>query len=168
MVFQGALLELLVEQIRLPDGSTSRREIVRHPGAVGIVAVEGERFLLVRQNRHAVGQDLLEIPAGKLDPGESPEECAVRELIEETGYRPGTLRHLTTFLPTPGYSNEQIHIYLTTDAQHHTEALESDEGEPISTEWLPLSEAEEAVRDGRIVDSKTIIGIMLALRAGTR
>lgn len=162
-VFQGALLEVLVEEIRLPGGTTSRREIVRHPGAAGIVAVIDGRFLLVRQNRHAVGKDLLEIPAGKLDPGETPEVCAGRELMEETGYRPGSLLHLTTFLPTPGYSNEEIHIYMTTDARAHTEPLPSDEGEPISIEWLPLPEAPEAVRDGRIVDSKTIIGITMAM-----
>lgn len=162
-IFKGALLEVLVEEIRLPDGSTSRREIVRHPGAVGIVAVIDGQFLLVRQNRHAVGQDLLEIPAGKLDPGESPEECGERELFEETGFRPFTLHHLTTYLPTPGYSNEKIHIYLTTDAEQHAKAQESDEGEPIYTEWLALPEAADAVRDGRIVDSKTIIGITLAM-----
>lgn len=158
------MIEVVVDEIKLPDGSKATREIVRHPGAVGVVPVVGSRLLLVRQNRHAVGEDLLEIPAGKLDPAEDPETCARRELLEETGYRCENLQHLTTFLPSPGFSDERVHLYLTTDAVQAEKAPDADDGEPIKIEWLDLSDSAKAIDDGRIVDSKTIIGLMLAMR----
>jgi ADP-ribose pyrophosphatase len=161
-VFDGRMLEVFVDEIRLPDGSKASREIVRHPGAVGVVALVDDRFLLVRQNRHAIERDLLEIPAGKLDAGEEPEACARRELLEETGYRCTSMRHLTTFLTTPGFSNEQVHLYLTLDAIRETDPPDTDDGEPISIEWLDRGDETTAILDGRLVDSKSIIGLLLA------
>jgi ADP-ribose pyrophosphatase len=161
-VFDGKMIGVFVDEIRLPDGSSSKREIVRHPGAAGIVALVDDRFLLVRQNRHAVGEDLLEIPAGKLDTGEDPEACAQRELLEETGYRCTSLRRLMTFLTSPGFSDERVHLYLTLDAARETDPPEVDDGEPISIEWLDREQVKEAILGGRLVDSKTIIGLLLA------
>jgi ADP-ribose pyrophosphatase len=156
------MLGVFVDEIRLPDGTTSVREIVRHPGAVGVVALIDGRFLLVRQNRHAVGDDLLEIPAGKLDSGEAPEDCARRELLEETGYRCTALRYLMTFLTSPGFSDERVHLFLTLDAAREADPPEVDDGEPISIEWLDRGEVRAAILDGRLVDSKSIIGLLLA------
>ncbi len=161
--FEGRLLRVFVDRIRLPGGEEAVREIVRHPGAVGVVALDGERrLLLVRQNRHAVREDLLEIPAGKLDrPGEDPRECAHRELEEETGYRCSDLEPLISFLPSPGFTDERVHLFLATGLVCAGPPPGSDEGEPLSVEWLELEEAVESVWDGRIADSKTIVGILL-------
>jgi ADP-ribose pyrophosphatase len=160
-IFQGRILQVLVDRVRLPTGAVAEREIVRHPGAVGIVALAGERVVLVRQYRHAVGDYLLEIPAGKLDPGEDPVTCAKRELEEETGYRSETLHPLLSFLTSPGFSDERVHLFLTTDARQVMEPPVADGDEPISSVWLHIKEVQDAVWDGRIVDSKTIIGLVL-------
>jgi ADP-ribose pyrophosphatase len=161
-VFKGGLLEVLVDEIKLPDGSTRKREIVRHPGAVGVVALSGDGVLLVRQNRHAIDDDLLEIPAGKLDAGEDPEKCGRRELLEETGYEAAEVERLTTFLTSPGFSDEKVHLFLTTSISRRSDPPEADEGEPISIEWLPFDDAIAQIQEGKIVDSKTIIGLLLA------
>ncbi|MGH2731408.1 MAG: NUDIX domain-containing protein, partial [Actinomycetota bacterium] len=162
--FEGRLLRVFVDRIRLPGGEEAVRETVRHPGAAGVVALdEDRRLLLVSQNRHAVREDLLEIPAGKLDrPGEDPRECAHRELEEETGYRCSNLEPLISFLASPGFTDERIHHFLATDLARVGPPPDSDEGEPLGAELLGLDDALEAIWDGRIVDSKTIIGILLA------
>lgn len=133
-----------------------------------MVAVLDGQVLMVRQNRHAVGQDLLELPAGKLDQeGEDAKTCARRELQEETGYRCGTLEPLVGFLASPGFSDEKIQLFFTADASPAGPPPTSDEGEPISVEWLSLSSASEAIWAGEVVDSKSIIGLLLAAeRAG--
>lgn len=162
-VFRGKLLEVFVDKIRLPDGSVGSREIVRHPGAVAVVAVQDGKVLLVRQNRHAVGEDLLELPAGKLDlPGEDAVGCAQRELEEETGYRATALQPLGSFLPSPGFSDERIHLFLAERVIESQPPARADEGEPISSAWMDFPEALAAVRTGIIQDSKTMIGLMLA------
>lgn len=167
-VFSGKLLKVLVEQIRLPDGSVATREIVRHPGAVGIVALEANHVLLVRQHRHAVGSDLLEIPAGKLDrAGEQPEACAARELEEETGYRAAHFEPLGYFFPSPGFCDERIYLFLARGLSKGTQQDPSDEGEPITPLWQPIEEVLGKVRAGEISDSKTIIGLGWALARGS-
>lgn len=162
-VFRGRLIEVLVDRVRLPGGREVDLEVVRHPGAVGVVAVSHGNVLMVRQRRHAVDRELLEIPAGKLDRvHESPEACARRELEEETGYRGTGVELLATFFNSPGFSDEQFHLYLARDPERVSPPPSEDGGEPISVEWLDLDAALQAVWTGRIADAKTIIGVCLA------
>lgn len=139
-------------------------EIVRHPGAVAVVPMTADRrVLLVRQRRHAVGAELLEIPAGKLDrPGEELAACARRELEEETGYCCARLTPLVTLLSSPGFSDERIHLFLATGLEPASGPPVIDEEEETSPEWIGLDEAVGAIRTGDIVDAKTIVGLLLA------
>lgn len=159
--YDGRLLRLRVDEVRLPNGRTTTREIVEHRGAVVILALDKqERVLLVRQYRKPVEKTLLEQPAGTLETGENPEDCAFRELQEETGYRADTLETLTTFYTAPGYSDEHIYLYLATDLHH--EVIEAAEDESIEVVMLPLDEAVNLVRQGEICDAKSIAGLLLA------
>jgi len=165
--YQGGFFRVVVDTIRLPGGRVTKREYIRHPGAAAVVAVGGGSVLLVRQNRHAVGDDLLEIPAGKLDmPGESPMDCARRELAEETGYGAGSLAPLGAFWVSPGLTDERCHLFLATEVVADSAAPDNDDGEPIAVEWLPLGEAVAAIGT-RIVDAKTALGIAL-VQAGVQ
>jgi ADP-ribose pyrophosphatase len=160
--YEGGFFRVVVDQIRLPGGRVVRREIVRHTGAAAVVPLRGGEVLLVRQNRHAVGDDLLEVPAGKLDvAGEAPEDCAHRELEEETGFRAGALEKLGMFYSSPGFTDEAFHLYLATDLSEVGAAPTHDDGEPIASEWLALDDALAAIADGRIVDAKTALGLAL-------
>ena len=160
--FSGGFFQVAVDTIRLPNGKVTKREIVLHPGAAAVVALRDGRVLLVRQNRHAARMDLLEIPAGKLDPGEDPLDCARRELQEETNYAASGWRPLGAFFVSPGFTDERVHLYLATGLTRLGPAPDHDEGEPIVSEWLSLDEAVEAVTSGRIVDAKTALGVVLA------
>ncbi len=161
-VFRGKIIEVFLDRIRLPNGTKAERETVRHPGAVGIVGVLGGRVLMVKQMRHAVGRELLEIPAGKLDEaGESPEDCARRELEEETGYRAEDLQRLVTFLASPGFTDEAVHVFLSTHLTKVSDPPTEDSGEPISIEWIPVEEITSAIETGRVADAKTIIGLLM-------
>jgi ADP-ribose pyrophosphatase len=160
--WEGGFFSVHVDTIRLPNGAESRREFVRHPGAAAVVPVAEGSVLLVRQNRHAVGSDLLEIPAGKLDvPGEDPLECARRELREETGFEAGAFESLGVFYTSPGFTDERFYLYVATDLHQVAPAPEEDGGEPISIEWLRLDDAAHAVATGTIVDAKTALGLAL-------
>ena len=162
--YRGSFFSVQVDRIRLPGGREATREIVRHPGAAAVVPLKDGAVLLVRQNRHAVGSDLLEIPAGKLDvPGEDPADCARRELKEETGYEAGVLEALGVFYSSPGFTDERYHLYLATGLEQVGPAPEHDGGEPISAEWLRLDSALNAVTTGEIVDAKTALGLVLTL-----
>ena len=164
--YQGSFFSVQVDRIRLPNGREASREIVRHPGAAAVVPFRDGAVLLVRQNRHAVGSDLLEIPAGKLDvPGEDSLDCARRELKEETGFEASMFESLGVFYSSPGFTDERFHLYLATGLERVGPAPEHDGGEPISAEWLRLDAALNAVRTGEIVDAKTALGLTLtALR----
>lgn len=145
--------------VRLENGATAERELIRHPGGVGIVAVdENDRLLMVRQYRSGMGHESLEIPAGKRDAGEVPEVCGRRELEEECGLIAGRLELLATLYPTPAYCDERIWIFtagaLTAGHTH------PDEDEFITVEWVPLAEAERMVLAGEIEDAKTQIAIL--------
>ncbi len=160
-IYPGRVVNLNVEKVVLPNGRVAEVEIVRHSGAVAVVAVdERDDLLLVRQYRHSIGDWLLEIPAGKLEPGEDPLACAGRELAEETGFRPGRLEALGPIWPAPGFSDEKIWLYLATELEVGTQALEADE--VLSVVRVPVPEALDAARDGRITDSKTICALMRA------
>lgn len=160
-IFQGKILNLREDQVLLANGNTSSRLIVEHPGAVAVVPVnQNGEIIMIEQFRKPVEQILLEIPAGKLENGEDPAECAARELIEETGYVAGNWEKLSTFYTTPGFSDEVMHLYLATGLTF----LEAcpDEDELLQTKIVPLSVALEMINQGEIKDAKTIVGILLA------
>lgn len=170
-IYRGKLITVRVRTVRKPDGGESRYEIVEHAEAVAVVAVRyasgesGEPLVaLVYQQRPAVGKETLELPAGLVDAHEHdhPERTAARELHEETGYTAGTLRLLTREYSSPGFTNEAISIYLATDVEQAGDGSTPDPHEISKVEWMPLSEAMQLVREGRIDDGKTLIGLWLA------
>jgi ADP-ribose pyrophosphatase len=155
LVFDGKLLKVRSDTVRLPDGSTAEREWVEHPGAVAVIAVnDAGELLLERQFRYALGRDMVEIPAGKIDPGEDPLATAKRELQEETGYTAAEWTRVATIHLAIGYSNEHIEIYLATRLSHEGAKLDDEEFLEVFT--LPLAEALAWVREGKITDSKTV------------
>jgi ADP-ribose pyrophosphatase len=157
-IYRGRVVNLGVETVTLPNGATVELEVIRHPGASAVVPLQEDgTVLLIRQYRHAAGGFIYEIPAGKLDPGENPLECAERELEEETGRRAACLRHLVTFFTTPGFTDEIIHIYLATGLTLGTQHLEHDE--VLEVIEMPLGQAIQRIADGTIRDGKTIIGL---------
>ncbi len=160
-IHQGRVFTLLRDEILYPDGRKSHFEILRHGGAVAMlpINVDGD-ILFVKQYRHAVGKELLELPAGRLEDGEDPEECAARELKEEIAFSPGKLQLLGKFLVAPGYSDELISLYLATDLT--PASLPQDEDEAIEIVTMSSSEALERINLGEISDAKSILGILLA------
>ncbi|MCO1600009.1 NUDIX domain-containing protein [Desulfosporosinus nitroreducens] len=158
VLFEGRMLRLDRDTVRLPNGHESTREVVRHPGAVGIIAILDQQVLLVRQYRYAIAQGTLEIPAGKLDPQEPPLDCAVRELREETGYR-GTMEHISTFYTTPGFTDEVMHLFLARDLVW--DPLTPDDDEFIGVERISWDEAVQRAKQNEFIDAKTILGILL-------
>jgi ADP-ribose pyrophosphatase len=162
-VFDGRVLGLRVDRVRLANGKVSELEVVRHGGAVAIAAVtEADEVLLVRQFRYATGDRLLEVPAGKLDPGEDPQAAAVRELEEETGFRAGAVSSLGWVWTTPGFSNEKIWFYLARELEPSSQALEDDE--VLTVERVPLPDLVEQALDGRLHDSKSVACVLRAAR----
>lgn len=162
LVYKGPVFSLYEDEIELPGGRPAKRSRIEHPPTVGVVPVLGEgEILLIRQHRHAVGGSLIEIPAGTMDEGDaSPEDCVQRELAEETGYRAGRLVKLFGGYLVPGYANEFMHFYVAFDL--FRAPLEPDEDEDIETMTCRLQDALRMIRDGRIVDSKTALAILLA------
>ncbi len=156
-IFRGKVVRLRVDEVRLPDGSTSRREIVDHPGGACVLAVREGKVLLVRQYRYAYREELLEIPAGKLEEGEDPMCAAARELSEETGLSAGKMTLLRVLYPTPGYSSEKIYIYEAEELEEG--ARHPDAGEFLSAVSIPLEEAYAMADEGKIRDAKTLIAL---------
>lgn len=157
--FQGCLLRLDVDTVRLPDGNTAPREYIRHPGGVGVVALTDQNeVLLVRQYRYPYGEILTEIPAGKRDPGEDPLTTGMRELEEETGYRAATYTPLGTLYPTPGCCDEVVYLYLATDLTATDAHPDADEF--LEVERCPLDTLVQRIMNGEITDAKTQIGIL--------
>ncbi|MBN1858355.1 NUDIX hydrolase [Candidatus Bipolaricaulota bacterium] len=160
-VFSGELLELRVDEVELPDGRHAIREFVLHPGAACILALrEPHSLILVRQYRHAVDSELWEIPAGKLDPGETPLQCAKRELLEETGYEAATWHECFRFLSSPGFSNEWLTLFIARSLSHAA-ARWIDEIPTCRT--FPIEQAWRMVHSGEITDAKTILAIQVAV-----
>jgi ADP-ribose pyrophosphatase len=165
VVWEGRLNRVRIDRFRYDDGEEAEREIVEHPDAVAVVAQDGERVYLVRQPREAVGeQALLELPAGKVDQaGEKPLDTAQRELAEEIGKGARTWQHLASFYTSPGFTDEQCHLFMATDL--YDESADPDENERIEIVEQPLAGLDSAIRDCR--DSKTLVGL-LWLRAFLR
>lgn len=170
-VYRGHYLEVRVDEIQTPDGGRSTRDIVGHPGAVAIVALDPEdRLLMVRQFRLAAGRTLLEIPAGTLDRAgdgslEDPDLAARRELEEETGFRAGSWQHLGAFWTAPGFATELMHLYLARDlVPAHDERLGPDDDERLELEHVPWREAVAMVERGTIADAKSLVGVLWLAR----
>jgi ADP-ribose pyrophosphatase len=162
-VYHGKLLRVLEDQVRLPDGRPAQREYVDHPGASMMLAFpEPDTVLLVRQFRYPHRRDFIEIPAGKIDPGEGPLRTARRELREECGYEARDWRHLATIHPCIGYSNERIELYLARELTHVGHA--PDDGELIEVVPMKFAQALRQVEEGAITDQKTVIGLLWADR----
>ena len=160
-VYAGGFLHVHRDVVRLPDGSQTAREYIRHPGAVGIVALPGDgQVLLVRQHRYPHRRDFLEIPAGKLEPGEPALETGKRELLEETGYVAAQWALLGVIHNAIAYSDEAIELWLAKDLTLREQAL--DHGEFLEVLTVPLAEAVAMTRDGRVTDVKTIVGLYWA------
>ncbi|MCY4162983.1 MAG: NUDIX hydrolase [bacterium] len=161
--WQGNVVSLSIAEVQGPDGKVYEREIVRHPGAAVIVALDGDEVIMVRQYRAALDAELLEIPAGKLDvPGEPPELTAQRELIEETGKRAGHLEFLAAFHNSPGFCDEITHCYLATQLSDAEREAHSIEEQHMSITRIKLQDVPELVASGELRDAKSIVGLMLA------
>jgi ADP-ribose pyrophosphatase len=166
-VHKGRIVDLSIDTVRFPNGKTGELEMIRHSGASAVLpvlsdaAADDPQILLVRQYRYAAGGYLLEVPAGRPDQeGEDWEVCARRELEEETGMVAGSMTRLTTIFTTPGFTDEQIHLFMATELT--TGSTKLDEDEFLDTEVLLLSDALEQIRDGEIRDGKTICTILYA------
>ncbi len=164
IVYEGPVFKVRKHKVKTVGGE-SVRDIVEHSGGSIMVAVRDDgKILLEKQYRKALESDFVELPAGKADPGEEPVVTATRELAEETGYYAGDVRHLISFYPTCGYSNEHLHIYICKDLTKGEKHLDRDEC--IDLEWVDPDEIIARISSGEIQDSKTIIGILFARQAG--
>ena len=162
-IYEGRIVNLRVDTVELPNGRVSTREVVEHKGAVAIVPLlDHQTIVLVRQYRQPAGRVLLEIPAGTLEKGEDPADCARREVEEEIGYAPGELTEMFHSYLAPGYSTEMLHTFLAEDLQKTEVNRDTDEFLEIVT--VSLEDAVKMIDTGEIVDAKSICGILLASR----
>ena len=165
-VYRGRMIHLRIDTVRLPDGKETTREIVEHPGAVAVVAeTEDGKLVLVTQYRHPIGQISIEIPAGKLEPGELIDEAAHRELLEETGYRAKNLFKVMEFYSTPGFSDEIMHLFVASGLTF--EKTQPDEDEFIDCKDYNKDEVMNLIQTGQIKDAKTLIGLFWWLYGST-
>ncbi|MCZ7557160.1 MAG: NUDIX hydrolase [Bacteroidia bacterium] len=161
-LFEGRVFTIERDTVRHASGYESIREVVRHDGGAVIVPIlPGPDVLLIRQFRYPVNREIIELPAGKLSPGEDPMHCAVRELREETGYTAAEMLPLVSMLTTPGFCSETLHLFMATGLTDGAQALEQGE-ESIALLRTPLAEAMRMCGDGRITDGKTVTGLTLA------
>jgi ADP-ribose pyrophosphatase len=171
-IYTGRVINLDVDKVQFPDGSVGELEMVRHPGASAVLPFlsdpggEDPQILLIRQYRYAADAFIYEVPAGRLEPGETPESCAHRELQEETGCTAERVERLTTVYTTPGFTEEQIHLFMATGLTRGEARREADEF--VENVTMTLSRALSMIKDGEIVDGKTAIALMFAagFRAG--
>lgn len=160
--YDGRVISLRVDEVELGGGRRSTREVVEHPGAVGVLAWDGERLAMVRQWRHATGGALLEIPAGTLEEDEEPLATARRELAEESGLAAATWVTGPRFYTAPGFCTELMHLFLATDLADASASADDDE--ELEPSWLSLPDALGAIEDGSVADAKTIAGILWLAR----
>jgi len=157
-IYQGKVVTLNVDTVRLPNGHTVDLEVIRHPGAAAVVPMKDDgTVVMIRQFRHAANGFIYEIPAGKLHPQEDPLDCAARELEEEIGYKAGRFELLSSIFTAPGFADEVIHVYVATGLTPGTQNLDQDE--VLDVVELPLREAIAKIEDGTIRDAKTIVGL---------
>ncbi len=160
-IFQGKIIKLRRDTVELPNGNFATREVVEHPGGVAIVALTDDGEVYVEnQYRHPFERIIMEIPAGKLDPGEDPLECGKRELHEETGLKAEKYDYLGAFMVSPGFCREWIHIYLARGLSQGDAKLDPDEFLEVKT--IPLDTLLDMIMDGKVEDGKTVIGILKA------
>ncbi|MCH6268392.1 MULTISPECIES: NUDIX domain-containing protein [Neobacillus] len=159
-IFSGKIISLHLQEVELPNGKTSKREIIKHPGAVAILALTPEnKIIMVEQYRKALERTIVEIPAGKLEKDEEPASCARRELEEETGYVCESLELLTSFFTSPGFADEIVHVYLAKGLTKKEDSAALDEDEFVNLEELTLEEALQYVKEQKIYDAKTIYAV---------
>ena len=159
-IYSGKVISLYLQDVMLPNGKQSKREIIKHPGAVAILAVTNEnKIIMVEQFRKALERTIVEIPAGKLEKGEEPALCARRELEEETGYECESLELLTSFYTSPGFADEIVHVYLAKGLSKKENAAALDEDEFVNLEELTLEEALHYIKEQKIFDAKTIYAV---------
>jgi ADP-ribose pyrophosphatase len=162
VVFKGRALKMRVDTVLTADGRQSTREIVEHPDCIAVVAIDARgNVLLERQYRQALGKELLEIPAGGIDAGEEPETAVVREMREETGFRPQKVTKLTGFYSSPGFTNEYLHLYLATDLV--PDPLSAEDTTGIDVMPVPLAQIPTLITSGKIQDAKSIAGLLYYL-----
>lgn len=160
-IYDGKIVKLQVDDVTLPNGNVAKREIIKHPGAVAVIAVTDEgKLVLVEQYRKALERSIIEIPAGKLEPGEEPIVTARRELEEETGYGAQSLTYLQAFATSPGFADEIIHLFVAKDLYKIENKAELDEDEFVELLEVSLEEAEQMVADERIYDAKTAFAVL--------
>ena len=161
-VYSGRIIDARVDTILMSDGSQIVREVIHHPGAVAIVPIDDDdNVLMVRQYRYAAGQSLLEIPAGVLEEGESPDDTAQRELQEEIGFASRNLRAIGGLYSSPGFCDEFLYLYVARDLI--ASSLPADDDEDISVESIPISRIDRLIRVGEIQDAKTVAGLLMAV-----
>jgi ADP-ribose pyrophosphatase len=162
-IFKGAVFEVERDRLLEENGIEIVREVVRHPGGAGALPLfDDGRVALVKQYRHPARRELLEIPAGRIEVGETPEMCAAREVEQEIGFRVGRIEKLAEFYSTPGFCEEKLHVYLATDLTPSSQALDHDEW--VEVVYLPFAEAAQMLGRGGIEDSKTFIALLLAVK----
>jgi ADP-ribose pyrophosphatase len=159
-IYQGKIIDLQVDEVKLPNGKTSKRELIKHPGAVAVIALTPEgKIVMVEQYRKALEKSIVEIPAGKLEPGEEPIITAARELEEETGYGCEKLEHLISFYTSPGFADELVHLYIAKNITRIEEARELDEDEFVELLEVTVEEAVGLMKEKKIYDAKTAYAV---------
>ncbi|ALS38649.1 ADP-ribose pyrophosphatase [Enterococcus rotai] len=161
-IFKGKIIDVVLDEVRLPNGETGTRELVFHPGAVAVIPITADhKMIMVKQFRKPMEKILLEIPAGKIDPGEHdhPKETAERELEEETGYRANKFTFVTSMYVSPGFADELLHIYYAEDLEKVPNPRPQDEDEVLELYTLTLDEAKAEIASGLICDAKTIFAV---------
>lgn len=159
-IFSGKVISLQVEDVELPNGKMAKREIIKHPGAVAVLALtDDDKIVMVEQYRKALAKTIVEIPAGKLELGEDPATCAKRELEEETGYGCKEMEWLISFYTSPGFADELIHLYLAKGLEKKENAAPLDEDEFVNLLELSLEEAEQYMKEQKIHDAKTAYAV---------
>jgi len=160
-IFAGNIIDLQVDDVTLPDGNMSKREIVKHPGAVAVIPItKDNKIVFVEQYRKPLEKSIVEIPAGKLEKGENPMIAAIRELEEETGYTTNNLSFITSFYTSPGFADELLHLYITDDIEKVENPAAGDEDEFVEVVELTLDEAKQYVEEERIHDAKTAYAVL--------
>lgn len=161
VLFSGKIITVRLDRAQLPNGRIASREVVEHPGGVAVFAMDDQgRVALVRQYRYPMGEETLELPAGKLEPGEDPRDSGLRELAEETGLVPGTFEDMGCLYSSPGILAERIYLYFAKDLTQGP--THPDDGEFVETVWLPYQDLVDKARRGEIKDGKTLVGILKA------